>query len=474
MSKIPCEMIRDLFPSYIDKLTSDTTNQLIEEHVADCEDCTEILAAMKAPESEPVGTRVSEKKEIDFLKKFKKQHTSIIVGSLVAAAVLIGAVLAVRAFVVGDYLYGDWLDCHVIVNGDKVIIEGTSMDDVHGVSKVTFKEKDGTVTASTKAILTTPFNKDKSKFRAEYTASTKDVTQVRINDRILWEDNYEITAMASAVYQTRHEYVGDMSANNRTANALNVAGYLGSYTNELVTSEHPYTWKLILSEDIPAEKQLQKESYMDSLSYIMMAVIENLEQVTYEYTVDGQTMTKNCTPDYDDYFYGYVPYVDSVRQLDEMISYTGLSVSKTYYDADSTHRVNYAVQVREINDVDDPITGILCNVYKDGEMVEKYSFTGSPALATGRMGGFAFSKVDNISDRDRIGDLTGHTLEIEYIIVDINGKKHKIKDKVNITTVYGSLTTVRFTGNATDGFQAEAIGTYYFPAAFETQEETGE
>lgn len=377
-------MIRDLFPSYIDELTGDTTNQLIEEHVADCKECTEILKAMKTPESEPVGTKGSEKKEIDFLKKIRKQHTAIIVGSLAVAAVLIGAVLAVRAFVVGDYLYGDWLACHVIVNGNQVIIEGTSMDSVHGVSQVTFQEVEGTVIASTKAVLTTPFNKDKNTFRAEYTASTQEVKQVRINDRILWDDNYEITAMASAVYLTRHEYVGDMSANNRTANALNVAGYLGSYTNELLTSEEPYTWKLILSEDIPAEKRLQKESYMESIACIMMAVIDNLEQVTYEYTVDGQALTKNFNMENAEFFYGNVKCIDSVRGLDELISYTGLSVSKSYDDSSSTNRENAdTLEINEIIETETPLKGLLYTLYQDGEVLDESYYYGDPDLGPG-------------------------------------------------------------------------------------------
>ena len=33
MSRIPCEMIRDLLPSYIDELTNDVTNKEIEEHI---------------------------------------------------------------------------------------------------------------------------------------------------------------------------------------------------------------------------------------------------------------------------------------------------------------------------------------------------------------------------------------------------------------------------------------------------------
>ena len=39
MSKIPCEMIQDLLPSYIDELTSDITNREIEAHMKECERC---------------------------------------------------------------------------------------------------------------------------------------------------------------------------------------------------------------------------------------------------------------------------------------------------------------------------------------------------------------------------------------------------------------------------------------------------
>ena len=46
-NKIPCDTVRDLFPSYIDQLTSDTTNHLIEEHIADCAACSDILHTMR-------------------------------------------------------------------------------------------------------------------------------------------------------------------------------------------------------------------------------------------------------------------------------------------------------------------------------------------------------------------------------------------------------------------------------------------
>lgn len=66
-NQIPCEVIQDLFPSYIDGLTRDVTNAEIKGHVEKCDSCRQVLAAMKNPDTEPVD--YENKREIDFLKK---------------------------------------------------------------------------------------------------------------------------------------------------------------------------------------------------------------------------------------------------------------------------------------------------------------------------------------------------------------------------------------------------------------------
>ena len=42
-----CEVIRDLLPLYTDNLTSPTTNQLIEEHLASCPECSAYLEDLR-------------------------------------------------------------------------------------------------------------------------------------------------------------------------------------------------------------------------------------------------------------------------------------------------------------------------------------------------------------------------------------------------------------------------------------------
>ena len=45
-NKLPCEVVKDLLPSYVEQLTSDVTNELVKEHVEDCVDCKGTLEAM--------------------------------------------------------------------------------------------------------------------------------------------------------------------------------------------------------------------------------------------------------------------------------------------------------------------------------------------------------------------------------------------------------------------------------------------
>ena len=144
---------------------------------------------------------------------------------------------------------------------------------------------DGVVTVSFKAVKKSPFYQ--GEFQFEYEAR-EDITQVWLDDRIIWAQGETISAITSAVYQTRHPYVGAMPENGRTAMALNITNDLGNFTNELQTTTEPYGWKLILENEISASQKEKKESNMRSYAYILLAVIDNLGEVSYEYRMDGE------------------------------------------------------------------------------------------------------------------------------------------------------------------------------------------
>lgn len=56
------KLVKDLLPSYIDKLTSDETNKFIEEHIEACENCKEYLNDMRTKILEENHTDLNSKK----------------------------------------------------------------------------------------------------------------------------------------------------------------------------------------------------------------------------------------------------------------------------------------------------------------------------------------------------------------------------------------------------------------------------
>ncbi|MGN1090412.1 MAG: zf-HC2 domain-containing protein, partial [Huintestinicola sp.] len=64
--KLPCSIIEDILPLYADNICSEESRQAVDEHCADCMDCSEKLRAMKAvlPESKLEGKPVNPVRKI--------------------------------------------------------------------------------------------------------------------------------------------------------------------------------------------------------------------------------------------------------------------------------------------------------------------------------------------------------------------------------------------------------------------------
>ncbi len=44
--KKECEIVRDLFPNYVENQISDVTKEFVEEHVKECKPCSYILESL--------------------------------------------------------------------------------------------------------------------------------------------------------------------------------------------------------------------------------------------------------------------------------------------------------------------------------------------------------------------------------------------------------------------------------------------
>ena len=95
--KITCAVIEDLLPAYTEGLCNDETKALVEAHLADCADCSELLKALPLPEKKDAAVPTEKKafKKVSRKLRFHKIVSGVLT-CLIAAALIVLAVLSVN------------------------------------------------------------------------------------------------------------------------------------------------------------------------------------------------------------------------------------------------------------------------------------------------------------------------------------------------------------------------------------------
>ncbi len=325
MNHIDCEIIQDLLPSYIDGLTCEKTNAVIEEHLAGCEKCRKVLDSMKGASGEIPEITHEDKKEIDFLKKNKKRNRRILIGSTLGALLFVFIIIFVRTFIVGAESSHEWNAVNLTVTNNVLNFTAEPTGSSNAVAELSYTEENGVVRIQARTVMVSPLHT--GALEGSFTAS-EPIEEVRIGGRIIWSGGATVTPLASDLYSTRHSYIGDMPVNARTANALNMGTYLGPYTNELETASEPYGWKIILSEEIPDNILDQKKQDMVAFGYIFIGLIDNLDHVTFIYQSGGAENSLTVTAEEASEFLGedIKNCGKNIRTLDTLIAKTGLAL----------------------------------------------------------------------------------------------------------------------------------------------------
>ena len=287
MTKIPCEVIQDLLPLYIDGLTSETTDKVIAEHLEECEACRNLYRQMKEPEK----PAVPDQPEIDYLKTIRKRSRRRVLQAVAGVLLAMLAVLGWRVFLHGSQPSGSQFAAEAAVDGTRVSVQGQVTDSLHTVSDVSFTEENGTVTVTVSTVLPS-FVHSSGSFQEEYTAS-QPVHTVILNGQVLLQDGITISRECNEIMATAHPYVGDMSANTRSATAVGISRRFGPYTNSLQTEAEPYSWTITLEE--PLKDRLYQEMEMDRCGAVLIAMTENLSEVRFAYRADGEDCLRTIT-----------------------------------------------------------------------------------------------------------------------------------------------------------------------------------
>ncbi len=76
--KLDCYIVKDLLPSYVDKLTSDETCKDIEEHLEECKNCNKEFEQMIKPMSISDKEKLDNTQEMHYFRKCKKKYSTMV------------------------------------------------------------------------------------------------------------------------------------------------------------------------------------------------------------------------------------------------------------------------------------------------------------------------------------------------------------------------------------------------------------
>ena len=449
MDRIDCEVVQDLFPSYIDGLTCQRTNEVIEEHIAGCEKCRQVLSSMRGSSEVAMSISPEDKEEIDFLKKNKKRNRRILIGSLAGAFLLFLLVIALRAFVIGTENDPNWTAINLRVADKELEFLAVPAGSADSIASLEFTEEDGVVTVQARSVLSIPYFRatPKGSYRASET-----IKEVRIGNRIIWSEGATVSALASELFATKHSYIGDMPANNRTATALGMGAFLGEYSNELETAAEPYGWKILLSEDIHPSKLAKKEQDMDAFGCVILGLIDNLDHVSFIYKSEGVEKTRTITAETASTFLGQdiKNCGKNVRTLDSLIQKTGLSLYALNDGEESESKEDTWLRIKNLSDVE--ILEVENAFYTNG----KLSSSGGGINADNtphKIGDTIWLpfRIEDFGETRSAGDL----LEIALTFKTSAGKTIEIQERIRISNKTGSIYDFTLTGNEGSGYRLE-------------------
>ena len=441
-TRLDCEIVRDLLPSYVDGLTSGVTNQAVEAHLEGCGDCSEILKRMKEPERQdkpPVA-------EVDYLKKVRRRAGRTAVLCAACAALLVIALLCIRLFAFGNEAGPTAVNYSTSVSGNTIYFNGSLMDSGNGVSRVSFTEDNGVVSISLYTAPKTFLNS--SEFSEKYEVSGT-VKEIRFDGLIVWENGTEISRTASLLYASKNPYIGDMSSNGRIATILGVSNQFGNYTNELQTSAEPYGWTLILSEPVSADVEADARNIMMADSYAMLATINNLGYVTWEYQTESGTQNYTITTEDASKFAGRdikacAETASDLQALMQSLSIKWSGVRETLQE-DGTFRISVS------NRSDADIYGFVIRYYLDGKPLGTQGGLNADNSSLTRNDTIEFEFMpEDFPEGTGAIDLSGFSFDLA--VVGKDGKETPVCENLSVSAKYAWTFYFTLNGDYEKGF----------------------
>ena len=300
-TELPCAVVEDLLPAYLEGLTSAETNAAVEDHLASCPACAAKRAAMGGGDDAAQAEQAETAREVDYLKAVRRKGRRRVWLAVLGTLLVLTAAFAAKIFVIGTPLNPDGVGVSVQREDDVLRVDISSVGSGNAFHGWKVQDEDGIVTITARSVLVSPLFRDGT---GTVEVPLEGVTEVWLGQagegRLIWQEDTEISPDAWMLYQAQTPYVGDNSAVGRVLAAVDTwyGPPIVDYTISLQTSSEPYGLTIhfdsVTAYVSGAGRSLDKRMYAVAPS--LLALIGNLGEVRWTYAApDGTAVTRTVT-----------------------------------------------------------------------------------------------------------------------------------------------------------------------------------
>ena len=296
--ELPCAIVEDLLPAYVEGLTSEESRAAVEAHLTSCPACAAKRAAMGAEEEGPSPEESAEAaREVDYLKAVRRKGRRRVWLAVLGTLLVLTAAFAAKIFVIGKPLDPSGVGVSFQREDDVLRVDIASMGSGNAFWGWKAENQDGVVSITGRSVLVSPLFRDGS---GTVEVPLEGVTEIWLGQagegRLVWQEDTEISPDAWALYQAQTPYVGDNSAVGRVLAAVDTwyGPPIVDYTISLQTSSEPYGLTIhfdSVTAYIPGAADTINER-MRILAPVLLALVGNLGEVRWTYAgEDGVAVT---------------------------------------------------------------------------------------------------------------------------------------------------------------------------------------
>ena len=292
---LPCAVVQDLLPNYLEGLTSEETNRAIEAHLAACPDCAAHKSAMAG--ETPLKETAEQTREVDYLKKVKRRNGRRILLAVLVTILLFVTSVAAKIFIIGQPVTEDGFGCAMVYDDEMLELTVSSHGSANAFKDFDVEIRDGIAYVTGRSVLVSSLYREGS---TKVDIPLEGVSQIYVCGRLIWADGVAVYPETLRLYELKTPYVGDAPALNSIANELEIFPHVGDFRNSLQTSVEPYRWTLEFTND--GWQGINKKTYisedMPRYAAQLLALVGNLSEVGWSWTdEDGVFHEEFITPE---------------------------------------------------------------------------------------------------------------------------------------------------------------------------------